>query len=113
MLVFHKLPDTELSMKVSKCYFFAIAREIQYLGHVLDTTGIKPLPSKTAVIKRMKLLKNAKQVRAFLGLVGYYYKFINNYAWIAKPLTALTHHDGKFAWTSSHHTAFNTLKSTL
>ena len=60
----------------------------------------------------MKPPKNAKQVRAFLGLVGYYHKFIKNLAWIA-DLTALTHHDVKFAWTSGHHMAFNTLKSAL
>ena len=46
--VFHKLCNAELSIKLSKCYFFA--KEIQYLGHVLSTTGIKPLPSKTATI---------------------------------------------------------------
>ena len=57
--------------------------------------------------------KNAKQIRAFLRLFGYYHKFIKNFAHIAKPLTALTHHDAKFAWTASNLTAFNTLKSTL
>ena len=67
---------------------------------------------KTAAFKLMNL-PNAKQVRAFLGLVGYYCKFIKNFACIAKPLTALTHHDAKFAWTSSHLTAFNTLKGAL
>ena len=61
----------------------------------------------------MKPLKNAKQVRAFLGLVGYYCKFIKNFAQIAKPLTTLTFHDVKFAWTSAHYTAFNTLRITL
>ena len=54
-----------------------------------------------------------KQVRAFLGLAGYYHKFIKNFAQIAKPLTALTYHDVKFAWTSGHHAQFNTLKSAL
>ena len=53
--VFHKLCDAELSMKLSKCHFFT--KEIQYLGHVLSTTGIKPLPSKTAAIKLMKCSK--------------------------------------------------------
>ena len=61
----------------------------------------------------MKPLKNAKEVRAFLGLVGYYCKFIKNFNWIVKPVTALTHHDAKFTWTSGHHAAFNTLKSAL
>ena len=51
---FYKLHDAELSMKLSKCHFFA--KEIQYLGHVLSTIGIKPLPSKTAAIKLMKPL---------------------------------------------------------
>ena len=70
--VFHKLCNAKLSMKLSKCHFFA--KEIQYVSHVLSTTGIKPLPSKTSAIKLMKPPKNAKQVRAFLGLVGYYCK---------------------------------------
>ena len=99
-------------MKLSKCHFFT--KEIQYLGHVLSTTGIKPLPSKMATIKLIKPPpKNAKQVRAFLRLVGFYHTFIKNFAWISKPLTGLTHHDVMFAWTSGHLTAFNTLKSAL
>ena len=57
--------------------------------------------------------KNAKQVRAFWDLLVTTAQFIKNFAHIAKPLTALTHHDAKFAWTSSHLTAFNTLKSAL
>ena len=88
-------------------------KEIQYLGHVLSTTGIKPLPSKTAAIKLMKPLKNAKQVGACLGLIGYYCTFIKNFAQIAKPLTALSFHDAKFPWTSGYHMVFNILKSTL
>ena len=66
-----------------------------------------------AAIKLMIPAKDAKQVRAFLGLVGYYQEFIKTFAWIAKPLTTLTHHDAKSAWTSGHHTAFSTLKSAL
>ena len=83
------------------------------MGHVLSITGIKPLTSKTVAIKLVNPPKNAKQLRAFLRLVGYYHKFIKNFAQIAKPLTALTLHDAKFAWTSSHLTAFNTLKNVL
>ena len=98
-------------MELSMFHFFA--KEIQYFGHVLSTTGIKPLPSKTTAIKLMKPVKNAKQVRAFLGLVGYCHRFIKEFAWIAKPLTALTSHDAKFDWISHHHAAFNTLKSAL
>ena len=65
--VFYKLHDAKLTMKLCKCHFFT--KEIQYLGHVLSTTGIKPLPSKTAAIKLINPPKNANFVRAFLGLV--------------------------------------------
>ena len=76
--IFHKLHFAELSMKLSKCHFFT--KEIQCLSHLLSTSGIKLLPPKTAAIKLMQPLKNGKQVRAFLGLVGYYCKFIKNSA---------------------------------
>ena len=109
--VFHKHHNAELTMKLSKCHFFTM--EIQYLGNVLSTTGIKPLPSKTTVIKLIYSTKNAKHIRAFLGLVCYYCRFIKTFAHKAKPLTPLTHHDVKFAWTSSHLTLFNILKSAL
>ena len=61
----------------------------------------------------MQLPNNCKQVRAFLSVVGYYCKFINNFAQTEKPLTVLTCHDAKFDWTSGHHAAFNTLKGAL
>ena len=68
-------------MQLRKCHFFA--KETQYLGHVLSTTGIKPLPSKTKAIRLMNPPKKADHVTAFLGLVGYYHKFIRNFASIA------------------------------
>ena len=68
--VFKKLSHAKLSMKLSKCHFFT--KEIQYLGHILGVEGIKPIPVKTEAIKAMHPPVNPKQVRAFLGLVGYY-----------------------------------------
>ena len=65
--VFHKLCDAELSMKLSKCHFFA--KKIKYLSHVLSTTGIKPLPSKTAAIKLMKPPKMLNKQELFLTLL--------------------------------------------
>ena len=85
--VFKKLRSAYLSMKLSKCHFFM--KEIQYLGHIFSTKGIKPLPSKTKAIQHMYLPKMPKQAHAFLGLIGYYRKFIKNSAKIAKPLTLL------------------------
>ena len=58
--VFEKLRSTHLSMKLSKCHFFT--KEIQYLGHILSTKGIRPLPSKSQAIKNMHSLKTPKQV---------------------------------------------------
>ena len=84
--------------------------EIQYLGHILSTKGIKPLPSKTKAIQNMHPPKTAKQVCAFLGLIGYYRKFIKNFAKIAKPLTLLTHQQAKFEWIPTQQNAFLTLK---
>ena len=86
--VFEKLRHAKLTMKLSKCHFFA--KEIQYLGHILGIEGIKPVLAKTEAIKAMNPPVNPKQVRAFLGLVGYYRKFIKNFVKIAKPLTMLT-----------------------
>ena len=81
-------------MKLRKCHFFA--KEMQYLGHILSTTGIRPQPSKTQAINNMYPYKTAKQVCTFLGLIGYYKKFIKDFAKMAKPLTLLTHHKAKF-----------------
>ena len=109
--VFEKLCHAKLSMKLSKCHFFA--KEIQYLGHILGMEGIRPVPAKTEAIKAMHPPVNPKQVRAFLGLVGYYRKFIKSFAKIAKPLTMLTCMDVKFEWKETHHCAFMKLKDTI
>ena len=95
--VFEKLRSAKLSMKMSNCNFFS--KEIQYLGHTLSTTGIQPLPSETHAIQHLQLPTMPKQVQAFLGLVGYYRKFIKGFARIAKPLTMLTQQQVKFEWT--------------
>ena len=110
-MVFEKLRTANLSMKKSKCNFFS--KEIQYLGHILSATGIRPLPSKTHAIHQMNPPTMPKQVRAFLGLVGYYRKFIKGFAKIAKPLTLLTTQQVKFEWTPEHQAAFVHLKDAI
>ena len=110
-MVFEKLKSANLSMKKSKCSFFS--KEIQYLGHNLSATGIRPLPAKTHTIQNMKPPTTPKQVRAFLELVGYYRKFIKGFAKIAKPLTLLTRQQVKFDWTPAHHATFLHLKEAI
>ena len=109
--VFKKLRHAKLSMKLSKCHFFA--KEIQYLGHILGMEGIRPVPAKTEAIKAMHPPVNPKQVCAFLRLVGCYRKFIKNFAKIAKPLTVLTRMDVKFEWKETHRCAFMKLKDAI
>ena len=102
--VWEKLRDAKLSMKLSKCHFFS--KEIPYLGHILSTKGIWPLPLKTQAIRNMHPLTTPKQVHAFLSLVGYYAK-------IAKPLILLTQQQVKFNWTPTYHEAFQHLKESI
>ena len=109
--VFEKLRSAKLSMKLSKFHFFS--KEIQYLGHILSTMGIHPLPSKTQAIQKMNPPTTPKQVHAFFGLVGYYRKFIKNFLKIAKPLTLLTRQQVNFEWTPEHQEAFVKLKDSI
>ena len=109
--VFGKLQAVKLSMKLSKCHFFS--KEIQYLGHILSKKSIQPLPSKMQAIQKMHPPTTPKQVCAFIGLVGYYRKFIKDFVKIAKPLTLLTHQQMKFEWTPAHHEAFLKLKESI
>ena len=109
--VFEKLHHAKLSMKLSKCHFFT--KEIQYLGHILGVEGIRPVPAKTEAIKATHPPVNPKQVCAFLGLVGYYRKFIKNFAKIAKPLTVLTRMDVKFKRKETHSCASMKLKDAI
>ena len=79
----------------------------------LGVEGIKPVPAKTEAIKAMHPPVNPKQVDAFLRLVGYYRKFIENFAKIAKPLTVLTPMDVNFKWMETHRYAFMKLKDAI
>ena len=97
-------------MILSKCHFFS--KEIQYLGHILSSKAFTHCLQKQA-IQKMHPPTAPKQVCVFLGLVGYYRKFIKNFTKIAKPLTLLTRQKGKFEWTPTHHEAFLQLKDSI
>ena len=109
--VFEKLWSAKLPMKLSKFYFFS--KEIHYLGHILSTKGICLLPSKTQVIQQMHPPTTPKQVHAFLGLIGYYRKFIKDFTKIAKLITLLIKQQIKFEWTPEHQEAFMKLKDAI
>ena len=98
-------------MNKSKCAFFK--KELHYLGHLPTTDGVKPQLKKIQAISEMKPPKNQKSVREFLGMVGYYRKFISRFADAARPMTKLTTKDSKFEWSDDCQTGFEYLKTCL
>ena len=110
-IVFSHLWEAGLKMKHSKCDFFK--SEIHYLGHLISPEGISPLPNKLDSIKHMPVPKSAKEIKQFLGLTGYYRKFVPRFADISRPLTTLMKKDVKFEWTSACQKSFELLKETL
>ena len=98
-------------MKHSKYDFFM--SEIHYLGHLISPEGISPLPNKLDCIKHMPVPKDMKEIKQFLGLTGYYRKFVPRFADISRPLTTLMKKDRKFEWTPASQKSFELLKETL
>ena len=107
-IVFSCLWEAGLKMKCSKCDFFK--SEIHYLGHLISPEGISPLPNKLDSIRHMPVLNSAKEIKQFLGLTGYYRKFVPRFADISRPLTKK---DSKFEWTSACQKSFKLLKEAL
>ena len=110
-IVFGHLQEAGLKMKHSKCDFFK--SEIHYLGHLISPEGISPLPNKLDSIRHMPVPNSAKEIKQFLGLTGYYRKFVPRFADISRPLTTLTKKDAKFEWTSACQKSFELLKEAL
>ena len=110
-IVFSHLREAGLKMKRSKCDFFK--SEIHYLGHLISPEEISPLPNKLDSIKHMPVPNSTKEIKQFLGLTGYYRKFVPRFADISRPLTTLTKKDAKFKWTSACQKSFELLKEAL
>jgi hypothetical protein len=109
--VFQLLADHQFFIKRSKCSFAQL--KLEYLGHVISAEGVATDPAKIAAIKKWPTPSSVKQVRAFLGLAGYYRKFIAQYGTISRPLTELLKKGVHFSWTSTTDQAFQALKVAL
>ncbi|KAD2805171.1 hypothetical protein E3N88_38548 [Mikania micrantha] len=109
--VLETLRREKLYAKFSKCAFWL--HEVQFLGHVINEDGILVDPSKIQAVTNWSLPKSPTDVRSFLGLAGYYRRFIQDFAKIASSLTKLTRKDVKFVWGDDQETAFQELKSKL
>ena len=110
-IVLDRLQQANLKMKRSKCSFFK--KELHYLGHLITTNGLKPQPEKVKAISELKPPTTPKGVRGFLGMVGYYRKFISRFADAARPLTKLIRRESKFEWTNDCQVGFDYLRTCL
>ncbi|KAI3725446.1 hypothetical protein L1987_65234 [Smallanthus sonchifolius] len=110
-LVLDLLRKEQLYAKFSKCEFWL--KEVQFLGHIVNDKGIHVDPAKIETVKNWNATKTPTEVRSFLGLAGYYRRFISNFSKIAVPLTALTHKGKTYEWGPKQEEAFQTLKQKL
>ena len=112
--VFQLIKKAGLKLKLKKCQF--MKESVNYLGHVISSTGIAPDPSKIEKIANYKIPGSPDEVRSFLGLAGYYRRFIKDFGSIAKPLTRKTHKDViklPFTWTEEDQVSFEKLRTCL
>ena len=109
--LFMKLREADLKLKEVKCNF--LKKHIQYLGHIVSGKGITPMPEKLECIKEMPPPKTPKEVKQFLGLIGYYWKFVPRFSDLARPLNVLTRKDVPFEWTPICQESFELLKASL
>ncbi|GKC51654.1 putative reverse transcriptase domain-containing protein, partial [Tanacetum coccineum] len=110
-LILELLKKEELYAKFSKCDFWL--SKVQFLGHVIDSEGIHVDPAKIESIKDWASPKTPTEIRQFLGLAGYYRRFIEGFSKIAKPMTKLTQKSVKFDWGEKEEAAFQLLKHKL
>ncbi|MEL7426754.1 MAG: RNase H-like domain-containing protein [Bacteroidota bacterium] len=100
-----------LRVKASKCSFGA--SKVLFLGHIVSAQGVHTDPKKIESVSSLCPPNSVDQVRSFLGLAGYYRKFIPNFASLSAPLVALTKKGSKFLWSTEHAASFQTLKQLL
>jgi len=109
-LVLDLLELNQFFAKASKCVF--AVDKVDYLGHVVTPQGVTPDPDKIQAIIDSTAPKTLTVLRGFLGLTGFYRRFVRNYATIASPLTDLLS-STKFSWNTSANTTFTTLKEKM
>jgi hypothetical protein len=97
--VLQKLREQQLYAKFSKCDFWL--KEVSFLGHIVIDGGISGDPAKAENVLKWEPPRTVKEIRRFLGLAGYYRRFIEGFSKIVKPLTTLLEKDREFKWTDA------------
>ncbi|KAL5539424.1 hypothetical protein UlMin_044282 [Ulmus minor] len=110
-LILQTLRDHQLFAKFKKCEFWL--NQVAFLGHVISKDGVAVDPSKVEAVENWKPPTNASEVRSFLGLAGYYRRFVEDFSRIAMPLTNLTRKNVKFEWNDACNDSFLELKKRL
>jgi hypothetical protein len=110
-IVLSCLRENKLYEKLLKCSFFQ--KEIHYLGHIISGEGISVDPEKVKAIMEWPVPKNAHEVRSFMGLAGYYRRFVEGFSKIVKPITTLQCKGVRYEWTEECDRAFIELKRLL
>ncbi|WVZ69420.1 LOW QUALITY PROTEIN: hypothetical protein U9M48_018208 [Paspalum notatum var. saurae] len=109
--VFSALHQHQFKVKLSKCAF--AKQEISYLGYVVSYKGVSTDPKKIDTVLHWPVPTSVKELKSFLGLAGYYRKFVKNFGLISKPLNNLLKKGELYVWTVYHEEAFQTLKEAL
>jgi hypothetical protein len=110
-VVLQRLREHRLYAKLSKCDFWL--KEIKFLGHTISQAGIAVVPDKVQEVMNWKPPTTVRQIQSFLGLAGYYRRFIPDFSWIAKPITELLKKEAKFVWGQKCEDGFHTLRQHL
>ena len=110
-LVLTKLQNANLYARLSKCRF--ALKAVKFLGHVVDEHGIMPDPDKIKIVLDWPVPTTTTDARAFVGLAQYFRKFIQGFANMTAPLTALFKKDAEFLWSSACQRSFQMVKDAL
>ncbi|KAL0544078.1 hypothetical protein IC582_019189 [Cucumis melo] len=110
-IVLQTLRDNKLYAKFSKCEFWL--KQVSFLGHVVSKAGVSVDPAKIEAITGWTRPSTVSEVRSFLGLAGYYRRFVENFSRIATPLTQLTRKGAPFVWSKACEDSFQNLKQKL
>ena len=109
--MFSLLKEAGLRLKQKKCQFFC--RRVTFLGHIVSEQGIEVDNEKVSMVEQWPVPTTIKALRGFLGFTGYYRRYVEGYAGLSEPLTALLKKDTRYHWGPKQQEAFGALKAAL